>query len=546
MKKINELDFGNNDALSYKNKSQKEKFKKWFVKDDKLDRLCSSDISFLIGEKGMGKTAYAVFMSIEEYRGISSDIRFVRDTDYKDFLFLKKENHLLFSDYTTIWEMIILLLMSKKIVESERNFFDKATLGKVGKLRKLNEAIDSYFLNSFTPEVATAIQMVRESNKAAEIFAGYEEVASIKASIHSSLEEKGTRTSFQRSMYYIIKKFKDAISDLKLDKDHYIFIDGIDIRPSDVEYDEYIECIRGLSHAVLKLNGDFFQDIKDTKGYCRAVLLIRPDIFESLALHNMNSRIKDNSIVLNWTSNYDGHRRSSLFHAVNKMISSQVLNDDSELHGDGTCWDYYFPWDAKRLEFELPEGQYTSFISFLRLSYHRPRDIFSMLDFLKVNSQHDPDKERFSIDDFNSHSFQRDYSNYLLGEIKDQLSFYYKPEDYEVFIKFFTYLNGNYRFSYEEFCDAFGSMKKDISTSSVSPPKFMSSTNDFLQFLFELNVVCSIEDAEKSDKSVVRWCFRERTQSNLFPKIRIGARSYEIFYGLRKALQVDIAIKQRD
>ena len=169
-----------------------------------------------------------------------------------------------------------------------------------------------------------------------------------------------------------------------------------------------------------------------------------------------------------------------------------------------------------------------------------------MLDFLKVNSQHDPDKERFSIDDFNSHSFQRDYSNYLLGEIKDQLSFYYKPEDYEVFIKFFTYLNGNYRFSYEEFCDAFGSMKKDISTSSVSPPKFMSSTNDFLQFLFELNVVCSIEDAEKSDKSVVRWCFRERTQSNLFPKIRIGARSYEIFYGLRKALQVDIAIKQRD
>jgi hypothetical protein len=213
MKKINELDFGNNDALSYKNKSQKEKFKKWFVKDDKLDRLCSSDISFLIGEKGMGKTAYAVFMSIEEYRGISSDIRFVRDTDYKDFLFLKKENHLLFSDYTTIWEMIILLLMSKKIVESERNFFDKATLGKVGKLRKLNEAIDSYFLNSFTPEVATAIQMVRESNKAAEIFAGYEEVASIKASIHSSLEEKGTTTSFQRSMYYIIKIFKDAISD---------------------------------------------------------------------------------------------------------------------------------------------------------------------------------------------------------------------------------------------------------------------------------------------------------------------------------------------
>ncbi|MEL8471939.1 funZ protein, partial [Escherichia coli] len=119
MKLISELDFGYTDAQNYRKRKQKEKFKKWFVKDSNLNRVCSDDVSFIIGEKGTGKTSYAVFLSNEEYNGISSELKYVKETDYRDFLFLKRENHLLFSDYHTIWEMILLLLISKKIIESE-------------------------------------------------------------------------------------------------------------------------------------------------------------------------------------------------------------------------------------------------------------------------------------------------------------------------------------------------------------------------------------------------------------------------------------------
>lgn len=541
MKLVKDLDFGYSDAQSYMKRNKKEKFKQWFVKDRNLSKICSDDISFIIGEKGTGKTAYAVFLSNEEYDGISSSIKFVKDTDYKDFLFLKKNNHLLFSDYSNIWEMILLLLVSKKIVEDEAGIINKITAGRFGKFKKLNDAIDDYFLNSFNPEVESAIQMVRESAKAAELFANYDDLAGIKAKLDFSEEEKGTRTTFQRSMYYIIKRFKDALKEIKLEKDHYIFIDGIDIRPSDVDHQDYIECINGLSSAILKLNNEFFPGIRDTKGTCRFILLIRPDIMESMSVHNMNSRIKDNAVVLNWTTNYDEHRKSSLFSAVDKMISTQC---DSDVDGNTTSWDYYFPWEAKTLEFAPPEGQFTSFISFLRLSYHRPRDIFSMLHFLQANAAHDEGKKKFELSDFNSHSFQRDYSIYLLGEIKDQLSFYYKPEDYDMFLKFFIYLNGNYKFTYDFFASAFDKMIKELASDGTVVPKFMSSAGDFLQFLYELNIVSSVEEAEGKNKSVVRWCFRERTQANLFPKIRSGAKSYEIFYGLRKALQVDIPIKQ--
>lgn len=537
MKLIKDLDFGYVDALSYMKSKQKQKFKKWFIKDENLKRLCSEDISFIIGEKGTGKTSYAVFLSNEEYCGVSSTVKFVKDTDYKDFLYLKRENKLLFSDYSSIWEMILLLLISKKIIDDESTIKDKFLIGKFNKFNKLNSAINEYFSNSFEPEIECAIRMVLGSKKVAELFAGNKEKIGGGLSFNNSEENESTRISFQRNIYYIIKEFKDAINDLKLEKEHILFMDGIDIRPSDVEHVDYLECIKGLSSAILKLNNDFFPNIKDTKGTCRVVLLIRPDIFESISLHNMNAKIRDNSIVLNWTTNYDSHRFSLLFSAVEKMISTQCDNVEN------TSWDYYFPWEAKTLDFALPEGQYTSFISFLRLSYHRPRDIFTMLKILQSNSSYNKEKRIFSLDDFNSPSFQRDYSNYLLGELKDQLSFYYKSSDFEMFLKFFSHLNGNYRFTYDFFLNAFNNMKSELLESSKEPPQFMSSANDFLQFLYELNIISSIEEAENTNKSVVRWCFRERTQANLFPKVRVGARHFEIFYGLRKSLQVDIPIK---
>lgn len=537
MKLISELDFGFSDAQNYRKRSQKEKFKKWFIKDKNLARLCSDDISFIIGEKGTGKTSYAVFLSNEEYNGISSDMKFLKETDYKQFIFLKKEHHLIVSDYESVWEMILLLIMSKKIIDDESNILHKISNGKFGKFKKLTQAIDEYFLNSFNPEVASAIQMVKESGKAAEVFAKH-----VKLSANQKHEERETKASFQRNIYYITKQFKDAFSELSLEKNHMIFIDGIDIRPSDIDHNDYLECIKGLSSAVWNLNNDFFPNIRDSKGRSKYVLLIRPDIFDSLGLHNPNAKITDNSIVLKWNTNYDNHRNSPLFSAVEKLIDSQCDNDASKVK---VPWDFYFPWEASTLEFALPEGQKTSFISFLRLSYHRPRDIFTMLKILQVQCSNDESKEQFSLDDFKSPTFQREYSNYLLGEVKDQLSFYYKASDYEFFLKFFSYLNGKSGFTYQEYNKAFIKMDDYLGTISYERPKFMSSANDFLQFLYELNVISFIEPSETANKNVVRWCFRERTSANLFPKVKINADSYEIFYGLRKALQVDIQVKSR-
>ncbi len=53
MLKLSEIDFGYNDATSYRNNAKSRKmFAAVFVKDAKFDRIMRSDTYYLIGDKG--------------------------------------------------------------------------------------------------------------------------------------------------------------------------------------------------------------------------------------------------------------------------------------------------------------------------------------------------------------------------------------------------------------------------------------------------------------------------------------------------------------
>jgi hypothetical protein len=322
-----------------------------------------------------------------------------------------------------------------------------------------------------------------------------------------------------------------------LAQNHVLFIDGIDIRPSSIPYEEYLECIKGLANAVWEINNDFLPSIKGGKGRMRVVLLIRPDIFESIGLQNQNTKIRDNAVFLDWRTEYNAHRGSQLFEVVDHMLGVQQNPQAAK----GAAWDYYFPWDSPNVyeKYSTP----TSFINFLRWSYYRPRDIVTMLELLKSNTNGDQAKTCFSLTDFENPHFQREYSNYLLGEVKDHLSFYYGAEHYEIFLKFFEYLSGKDSFSYELYTAAFSKLQEYIRSVAYDRPKFMATPNDFLQFLFDLNVICYIENTE-DNKPFIHWCFRDRSYANISPKVKTGVE-YQVFYGLAKALNVGKEFKKK-
>ena len=348
--------------------------------------------------------------------------------------------------------------------------------------------------------------------------------------------EESLTTSFQESKFqvnllYIENQFQKALSDLKLKENHILFIDGIDIRPGLISYNDYLNCIKGLAEATWHLNNDFFPSIKDSKGRFRCVLLLRPDIFNSIGLQNQTNKIRDNSVYLDWRTTYPNYRNSYIFELSDKLLSAQQL----EPHNFGEAWDYYVPWKATSTD---ESGEYDpSFVSVLRISYSRPRDIVTILQLLQeefIEKYRNPTSP-FLEQDFMGHDFQNKYSEYLMGGIKDQLAFYYNKEDYEMFLKFFTFLRGKANFSYQEYIETYNMFTEYVLNHNTEIPEFVETSERFLQFLYDTNIICYIEELET--EPLFRFCYRERSPSNISPKVRLNVH-YRIHYGLRKALNV--------
>ncbi|GAB5339701.1 hypothetical protein PFUM301597_41860 [Pseudomonas fluorescens] len=529
MKLIKELELGFADAENYKRRENKDLLNRVFIRDRHLEDLCQPNVSFLIGEKGTGKTAYSIFLTNNQYKETVSSTRYVRETEYQKFIALKREKHLSLSDFSSIWKVILYLMMAKQVLEKDGVL---SKLLNFSKFNALNDAVDEYYHSAFSPEIVQALSFVQESKLAAELLSKH-------AKLKGECKEAQTfsESRFQINLFYIQRQFEDAFSQIRLSQNHILFIDGIDIRPSSIPFDEYLECIKGLASAVWEMNNDFFPTIKGGKGRMRAVLLIRPDIFETIGLQNQNTKIRDNSVYLDWRTEYNSHRSSQLFEVVDHMLGVQ----QEPVSEKGAAWDHYFNWDSPNV-FEKYSNP-TSFINFLRWSYYRPRDIVTMLELLKENARDAPNKQTFEFKDFENPHFQREYSNYLLGEIKDHLSFYYGPEHYDIFLKFFEYLSGRDKFDYEGYLLAFAKLKKHIKSISGTPPRFMVTANDFLQFLFDLNVICYIERAvDDANKQFIHWCFRDRSYANISPKVKEDVE-YQIAYGLARALNLGKMLK---
>lgn len=527
---VSKLQLGFRDAENYKRRENKDLFNQLFIRTNSLDQICDPSTFFLVGEKGAGKTAYAVYLQNNDYKNINAGIRYIRETEYAKFVELKQAKHLTLSDYTNIWKVIIYLLLSQMVKSREKK--NPGWL-QFNKFHELTAAIDAYYRDAFAPEIIYAIQFAEQSEIAAKLLSKF---ASVSGGQKESLSF--TQNQFQTNLLYIQHQFEEALRSVKLKHNHVLFIDGIDIRPGSIPFDAYLECIKGLANAIWAVNNDFFANIKDSKGRLRVVLLVRPDIFDLLCLQNQNSKLRDNSVVLDWMTTYLDHRHSSLFQMSDRLLSFQ----QASVLKPGEAWDYYFPFNTPAVTSK--QDTPSSFISFLRYSLYRPRDIIAMLSILKENfiEQQRPFNDVFREHDFVDPMFTRKYSDYLLGEVKDHLSFYYPGNDWNMFLKFFQYLHGKWAFTYEEFLAAYREFDTFLRCNSIQKPEFTATPDTLLQFLFDLAILCHITEAD-DEQRFFGWCFRERSATNIAPKVRTHVK-YEIHFGLRKSLDLGKSLRR--
>ncbi|HGE6015178.1 TPA: hypothetical protein ACGGR7_003475, partial [Vibrio cholerae] len=69
----------------------------------------------------------------------------------------------------------------------------------------------------------------------------------------------------------------------------------------------------------------------------------------------------------------------------------------------------------------------------------------------------------------------------------------------------------------------------------IEAPGYCESADIFLQFLYETNVIGYIVDTDEG--AHFGWCHRERSTSNIAPKVKTGVR-YDTHYAIMKALDL--------
>ena len=516
MNKIEELNLGFSDAQSYSQRGNKEMFTSIFVKNNYLEDLLKPHMYFLVGEKGTGKTAYATFLSNSEYKGSKSILKFISGTDYEKFYELKKKGQIDISGFVDIWKTILLLLLAKSINSNDRctSAFQKNTFDK------LIIAIDEYYNKAFSPEIINALRITDRSEIAAKLIC---KVAEAGGEMESSVEFSEQR--LQMNLFYISQKFADCLGTLKLSKNITLYIDGIDIRPAQIPYIDYLDCIKGLATACWSLNTELFANVRDSKGQFKIVLLLRPDIFNSINLQNATNKLADNSVYLEWKTTYNSYSTSMLYEMGNKLLAYRQTNIE-----ESGCWEKYFDWKLKSTS---SGRQYdTAFIEFLRISLSRPRDIQRILKILQdlMKRNRCGNLTVFSYDIYKNDEFQNIYSEYFLSSLKDQLAFYYSEEDYKHFIKFFKYFSFS-KFSYDEYLVAYNKHTEYILNNAKELPKFIEDPKEFLQFLYDCNIIAAVE----GDGDFFHFSYREKSTTNIAPEVIYGKNvSYRFHYGLYK------------
>jgi hypothetical protein len=168
---------------------------------------CANETCSFSLEKGTDKTAYAVCMSNTSYRQILAHHKFIRETDYQQFVSLNQTKNLTLSNYTDIWTILLLLLLSAGIyiTVSKTPFL----LG-YPKFRALRDAIDEYYNHAFSPEIITALRFIENADLAAELVAKYAGAGVTLRQARTS--KKAPRKSVFRRTCYFFKRVLKRLS----------------------------------------------------------------------------------------------------------------------------------------------------------------------------------------------------------------------------------------------------------------------------------------------------------------------------------------------
>lgn len=221
MKKISQLRFGNLDAKRYLDNPDdilSQQFKRSFLKSQHFSQVTNPEIYFLIGDKGMGKTSYAVYAS-NFHEGYSARTTVFTSSNFTAMKEVAKKVDISPAQYSTIWSFVLAI----NLVENLRT---KLEVSGNHKFDAVIGGIRSCLLGGEAASIASCLELIEVSEALLEFLSGELSLDLSQTTI--------SRASASLRLARITDICIDALASLPTDTQFTLFFDGLDVRPDEV------------------------------------------------------------------------------------------------------------------------------------------------------------------------------------------------------------------------------------------------------------------------------------------------------------------------
>lgn len=480
-----------------------------FVDIDVINSLINPYTYYILGPKGCGKTLYAAYMCAEVRTNTKSKCYKIDVSDYGKLIEMKKAHMLDFTAYLTMWKFILLEKFLLAIDPDGISFFNRNK-----QYKEIQSSVSHFFDFDVTADIFNPVTLIDSFDKQEELShylssnasaSGETTVLSQRTGASVGMEMGGTtkeaiKTASQMnkvsSVYTdtwtrAIYAFKELVSSISFKRNHFLFVDGLDVRPNEIDAIEYGECIGSLVRAVYDINTTIFTKT-DVRNDClfKIIALTRTDIFLKSQLVNVTSCICDNSVELDWAYPSESEfEYSNLYRMINRILGGKKGSVPSPI-------DQYFNFIVNDYEKAVKASLYMQ--RFTRL---RPRDFVRMLRIIQQECKNrnicNPNE-----DVMKSNYVKNQFSNYYIEQVKSEMLFQYNQEEQNLIISFIRSLR---RSVFTEM--SFNTMHSHFMQTNAIFKEILNDRRKVLDVLYTLDII-GWKEVYKG-KTKIHWHYRE-------------------------------------
>lgn len=151
MKNFIDLDFPKESADNYYQNQTKAAVDNFiYIEKEWFEKIFEPNTYYILGPKGSGKTLYAAYMCAHVCQNTRSKSYTIDVGDYGKLIRMKTGNHLDFTEYLTMWKVILLQKFLLGIDAGEMAFW-----GRTKSFKEIQDTISAYFGDDVTSDSLT-------------------------------------------------------------------------------------------------------------------------------------------------------------------------------------------------------------------------------------------------------------------------------------------------------------------------------------------------------------------------------------------------------